>query len=124
MLDFAKSTTTAEHVAASMAKGDVTITRSILSELGILAPTTDSYEDNSGATMIVREPGGAHKTMYLGLHWYYVQERVSRNEIRYVWFGCLPMKCCRAVEQVPRWEAFQEVHCSGSEVIFFPDCQP
>jgi hypothetical protein len=85
MLDIAKSTTTAEYIAASMASDEVMFTQSILSELGMLVPTTDLYVDNNAATMILERPRVDHKTKYLGLHWHYVQERVSGNEIRVVW---------------------------------------
>jgi hypothetical protein len=85
MLDIAKSTTTAEYIAASMASDEVMFTRSILSELGMLVPTTDLCIDSDAATMILEKPRVDHKTKYLGLHWHYVQERVPSNEIRVVW---------------------------------------
>jgi hypothetical protein len=85
MLDIAKATTAAEYIAASMASDEVMFTRSMLSELGMLVPITDLHVDNNAATMILEKPRVDHKTKYLGLHWHYVQERVSRNEIRVVW---------------------------------------
>jgi hypothetical protein len=57
-----------------MASDEVMFTRSILSELGLLVPTTDLYVDNNAATMILEKPRVDHKTEYLGLHWHYVQE--------------------------------------------------
>jgi hypothetical protein len=85
MLDIgAKSTASAEYIAASMAS-EVMFTQSILSELGMLVPTTDLCVDSDAATMILEKPRVDHKTKYLCLHCDYVQERVPRNEIRVVW---------------------------------------
>jgi hypothetical protein len=88
MLDIAKSTTAAEYIAASMARDEVMLTQSILSELGTLVPTTDSYVDNDATTislMICKKLRVDHTTKHLDLHWHYVQKRMSRNEIRVVW---------------------------------------
>jgi hypothetical protein len=85
MLDIAKSTTTAEYIATSMARDEVMFTRSILSELGMLVPTTDLYVDNDAATMVLEKLRVDHKPKHLGLHWHCMLERVSGNELRVVW---------------------------------------
>jgi hypothetical protein len=62
MLHFANSTPTAQYVAASMARDAETLSGSKLSEVGILKPTTDLYEDNHAATMILKTSRVDHKT--------------------------------------------------------------